>query len=298
GRPCAKDGTFLPIGTPPPPLTEKSPDNWEPYRNRIEFETAEFLYTKNQMSAGHMNTLFDLWAATLAKHDDQPPFADQKDLYKVIDSTPLGDINWQGFSVEYQGERPDGDVPRWMKASYDVWFRDPRQVIHNILANPDFRTEIDYTPFREYNTADDKRQWKDFMSGDWAWQQADEIATDPSTHGSTFVPIILGSDKTTVSVGTGHNEYYPLYASIGNVHNNVRRAHRDALVIIGFLAIPKTDRQYTNDDDFRTFRRRLFHSSLSYILQSLKPAMTQPEIARFGDGHFRRVIYGLGPYIA
>lgn len=53
-----------------------------------------------------------------------------------------------------------------------------------------------------------------------------------------FVPIILGSDKTTVSVATGHNQYYPLYASIGNVHNHVRRAHRNALSILGFLAIP------------------------------------------------------------
>src|ERR1700736_2308150 len=30
----------------------------------------------------------------------------------------------------------------------------------------------------------------------------------------------------------------------------------------------------------------------------LKPAMTTPEVVRFPDGHFRRVIYGLGPYIA
>ncbi|KAG6327108.1 hypothetical protein ID866_11980 [Astraeus odoratus] len=36
-----------------------------------------------------------------------------------------------------------------------------------------------------------------------------------------FVPVILGSDKTTVSVGTGHTEYYPLYVSLGNVHNNI-----------------------------------------------------------------------------
>ena len=54
-----------------------------------------------------------------------------------------------------------------------------------------------------------------------------------------FVPIVLGSDKTTVSVATGHNEYYPLYASIGNVQNQVRRAHRNAVSVIGFLAIPK-----------------------------------------------------------
>ena len=30
-----------------------------------------------------------------------------------------------------------------------------------------------------------------------------------------LVPIILGSDKTTVSVATGHNEYWPVYLSIG-----------------------------------------------------------------------------------
>jgi hypothetical protein len=54
-----------------------------------------------------------------------------------------------------------------------------------------------------------------------------------------FVPIILGSDKTTVSVGTGNNEYWPVYLSIGNIHNSVRRAHQNGLVLFGFLAIPK-----------------------------------------------------------
>ena len=41
-------------------------------------------------------------------------------------------------------------------------------------------------------------------------------------HGSIFCPIILGSDKTTVSVGTGDNAYWPVYLSIGNIHNDVR----------------------------------------------------------------------------
>lgn len=54
-----------------------------------------------------------------------------------------------------------------------------------------------------------------------------------------FVPIILGSDKTTVSVATGQHAYHPVYLSVGNVHNRIRRAHKDALVLIGFLPIPK-----------------------------------------------------------
>jgi hypothetical protein len=55
-----------------------------------------------------------------------------------------------------------------------------------------------------------------------------------------FVPIILGSDKTVVSVGTGGNEYWPLYMSAGNFHNVTRRAHGNAVVLIGFLSIPKS----------------------------------------------------------
>jgi hypothetical protein len=56
-----------------------------------------------------------------------------------------------------------------------------------------------------------------------------------------FVPIVLGSDKMTVSVVTGQNDYYPLYISLGNVHNSVRRAHRNAVSLLAFLAIPKGD---------------------------------------------------------
>ena len=57
-------------------------------------------------------------------------------------------------------------------------------------------------------------------------------------------------------------------------------------------------RKFQGDVKFRKFRRQLFHSSLSAILQSLKPGMETPDIVRCPDGHFRRAIYGLGPYIA
>lgn len=58
------------------------------------------------------------------------------------------------------------------------------------------------------------------------------------------------------------------------------------------------DKENADSTEFRKFRRQLFHSSLSYILQSLRPGMTTPEVMRFPDGHFRRTIFGLGPYIA
>ena len=56
-----------------------------------------------------------------------------------------------------------------------------------------------------------------------------------------FVPIILGSDKTTVSVATGNNEYWPIYISTGNVHNCACRGHGQAVSLLGFLPIPKSE---------------------------------------------------------
>lgn len=69
--------------------------------------------------------------------------------------------------------------------------------------------------------------------------QQDEISQDACTHGATFVPIILGSDKTTVTVGTGQQDYWPVYMSIGNIHNNIRQAHGSGVELLAFLAIPK-----------------------------------------------------------
>lgn len=49
---------------------------------------------------------------------------------------------------------------------------------------------------------------------------------------------------------------------------------------------------------FRTFRRQLMHESLRTILSPLKAFMTKPDIVKCPDGHHRRAIYMLGPYIA
>ncbi|KAF8479865.1 hypothetical protein JB92DRAFT_2837755 [Gautieria morchelliformis] len=116
-------------------------------------------------------------------------------MYDTIDSTPLGDISWESFSLQYNGEIPADNVPSWMEADYDVWFRDP--------------------------------------------------------------------------------------------------PHRNGVVLLAFLAIPKTTHEFRDDAAFRKFRRQLLHSSLAKILEPLKPGMTSPEVIRFPDDHFRKVIYGL-----
>ncbi len=179
-------------------------------------------------------------------------------MYNTIDCTTFGDIPWSSFSLQYNSEKPTDSVLAWMDTSYEICYRDPRAVIHRMLANPDFKDYTDYVPYCEYDPKTLEQCWQYFMSGDWAWQQAvshfisisfqltihlyniwqDEIAKDMSMHGSTFVPVILSSDKMVVSVATGHTEYWLLYLSIGNVCNSLHWSHKGAVTVIGFLAIP------------------------------------------------------------
>ncbi|KAG1875663.1 hypothetical protein F4604DRAFT_1581761, partial [Suillus subluteus] len=119
--------------------------NWTPYDSCVAFKMAEFLFTRNQMSAGQIDTLLNLWASTLIKHQDTPPFSSHRDLYNTIDMTPLSGVTWENFLMTYNSVRPAENVPPWMTSTYEVWFRDPHLLIHNMLANPDFDGDVKNT---------------------------------------------------------------------------------------------------------------------------------------------------------
>lgn len=144
--------------------------DWGAFENRLRFETADFLYRKNQMSQGDIDTLLKLWLASLAPHGEQAPFLGHQDLLDVIDATETAEIPWQSFSVEYTGPEPEGPTPAWMEAEYEVWYRDAQDLVKEMIANPDFAEEFEYAPYHEYK--DGIHRYQNFMSGDWAWKQA------------------------------------------------------------------------------------------------------------------------------
>jgi hypothetical protein len=172
GQICNVHGHNIPLNTPPTPRdSDHGPDDWTPYNSCVEFELADFLFRDNQMSAGDINSLLDIWAATLAPHNEDAPFRDHADLYNTINSTPIGGMPWKSFTVMYDGDIPDGERSAWMNEEFEVWFRNPRDLVRNMLANPDFNGEFDYSPFHEYD-ANNNHRFHNFMSGDWAWKQA------------------------------------------------------------------------------------------------------------------------------
>ena len=173
-RPCDSEGNFLPSGTPPPPRPSQPANEFFPFRDRLEFEAADFLYSRDQMNAGNIDFLSMLWATSMLKHGGTPPVQGHKDLYETIDAIPLGDIPWQCEKLYYDGELSPGTIPPWQQKEYEIWFRDPQQVVHAMLQNPDFQNQFEYTPFREFvpESLGGGLKRKEFMSGDWAWDEA------------------------------------------------------------------------------------------------------------------------------
>ena len=169
-RPCDKNGKFLQDDELPSSEPLDTTD-WTPFTSRGQFETGEFLFKRVKMSAGNIDELLTLWATGASASGDELPFVNHVDLYNTIDNIPVGGVPWQNLSVSYTGLWPEADVPPWMEQSYEVYFRDPRQLFQNMLANPSFAEDFDYTPMRIFDI-NGGRRYENFMSGDWAWKQA------------------------------------------------------------------------------------------------------------------------------
>lgn len=168
GTACDKDGYDIGPGTPPQDHTSNLQHDWSPFTSQVQFETADFLFKKAEMSQANIDTLMRLWAPTTS--DGRPPFLNHQEMLTTIDAIDAGDVQWQSFLAKYHGNVPPTNPPDWMLKDYTVYFRDPLSVVRNIISNSDFKGQFDYAPYREFE--DGKRRWTDVMSGNWAWKQA------------------------------------------------------------------------------------------------------------------------------
>ncbi|KAI6010848.1 hypothetical protein F5J12DRAFT_904943 [Pisolithus orientalis] len=208
------------------------------------------------MLANQINTLLEIWAASLLELGSNPLFTNHMDLYYVIDSMSVGAVKWENFKITYkckwdrQDELDEQDKVIELGGPGGQDGQDGQD-------EPEAPWMFD---IYDYNATSDQRHWEDFMSGDWAW---DEVAEQH------WFPSSLAVTRPLFSVATRQMDYYPLYLSIGNVCNTARHAHCDAVVLIGFLAMPKMTREHANTQVFHKFKKQLFHSLLASVLQSL-----------------------------
>jgi hypothetical protein len=171
GRPCDINGEFLPNGSPPAPWEDKDMDDFSPFANREVFELADLLYRRNEMPQHQIDDLLQVWARTLPPEADSL-FTSAQDLYSTLDAIDLADVCWQSFSLSYKPKDGDDMDATWKTKEFEVWYRDPCEVLKAQLSNHDFSKEMDFAPKIVIDREKRTRRYQDFMSGEWAWEQA------------------------------------------------------------------------------------------------------------------------------
>ncbi|KAG6904113.1 hypothetical protein DXG01_012539, partial [Tephrocybe rancida] len=104
--------------------------------------------------------------------------------------------------------------PRYKtKDPITIFWRDPLEVVKALYSNPIFTPCIELNPYKLYPSLNsDDQMYTEFMSGDFAWDYQPTLQI-----GHSFVGIILASDKTPLTIGTGNREMHPLLISIANI---------------------------------------------------------------------------------
>ncbi|KAJ7798569.1 hypothetical protein B0H14DRAFT_3092899 [Mycena olivaceomarginata] len=307
-HPKLNDGHYLPPLSvppplPPPPVHGQDPAAWAPFGSRAEFDFAQFHFVKLQSSAANINTALDLWAASVMQFGGTVPWKNSDELYATIDKIQSGHMPWQTYRMRYTGPLPPGTAPRWMTQTYEICTRDLRAVLHHQLETTSFKGDIDMVPYRQFNHAG-KRVWSNLMSGDWAWNKRISWRKTPITSAALSWPSLPGATRPLCLSPPDTKNITPVYASPGNLTGPARRAHGNGLLPVAFLAIPKSlclvtrVKKHRSKPAYQKFCRQMYHASLALIYQPLRPFMETPDIVRCPDGHFRRVIYSIGPYIA
>ncbi|KAH9045906.1 hypothetical protein EDB83DRAFT_2507473 [Lactarius deliciosus] len=289
---------FHPSLDAPPSQNSQHIQDWTPFKDRLAFDWAYYHYVNLQSSAAEIAEGLNLWSATSFKHGSTvgAPWRSAKEMYATIDTIKIGSLPFQTFTLQYTGPKPLVP-PCWMEEVYELNTRDILEVVQEQLATSDFKSQFNYVPYKEFNGRGE-RVWSNLMSGQWASMQADELSKEGCNDGAMFVPIVAGSDKTTVSVATGHQEYHPVYVSVGNLTNTARRAHGNSVLPVAFLPIPKTSKSHRKRVEFQHFCCQLYHKCLELVFDPLRKYMMTPTVVKCPDGHFRHAVFSLGPYIA
>ncbi|KAF7973201.1 hypothetical protein HWV62_15785 [Athelia sp. TMB] len=223
-----------------------------PLSSKRDWQLAKWL-TEASLSHRQINSFLKL-----DRIKAQPPsFASAVELRECIESLPDIPAEWLFRDITIPGYRT--------KEPIVLYYRDGLKVVENLFGNPIFANCMEFSPYTLQDEAGEPVVGE-FMSGRFAWEYQ---STKP--FGSTTVGIILASDKTPLTVGTGNKEMHPVLISIANISAGVRmKATSHAFAILAYLAIPKfLDVQPSVHTSLAT---RVYHASFDIFTASLKRA--------------------------
>ncbi|KIY61062.1 hypothetical protein CYLTODRAFT_405753 [Cylindrobasidium torrendii FP15055 ss-10] len=173
--------------------------------------------------------------------------------------------------------------------------RDILEAIQSLWGNPSLANKIVYRPCKIFTDRDKThRIVNEMWTGDWWWRIQNMLPL-----GHTLASVIISTDKTQLTQFSGSRQAYPVYLTLGNIPNALRRKPSEqACILIAYLPIEKLSRDAVSKQAVGARYQRLFHAAMTELFKPLVVAGKKGVKMTSGDGQVHIVHPVLAAYVA
>ncbi|KAG8824557.1 hypothetical protein FRC19_001546 [Serendipita sp. 401] len=225
---------------------------FHPFLNEEEFELGTWL-NNSGLSQAKIDKFLKL--KYVQSRAPVPSFTTGMALRKLIDKLPTFGLKW-----EQQGVKPHFGMPTELPT---LFYCNPIRVIEQLLSRPALADNLTFQPEKQWSDEERVRRiYSDMNTGNWWWRQQDTLPP-----GATIIPVLIASDKTTLTDHGGDKYAWPVYISIGNIDMKARNTvNNNTWQLIAYIPIVKWK---DSDHLHSTLTARFFHQCQEIVLDPL-----------------------------